>query len=161
MKRKATLLAVLLLSTALGLPPLLAADQTVATAGAGGTYPSGSSFTGITINGLQLAVGSEVNLDGSGLGNFCAILVGVSALGTEQRIVVDGYATGGSRNAANIVVVSGTATLDLGDGTPETPGVPFTATLTSNGSGLGTAGLVIGASTLPSATLNAGSLTIQ
>jgi hypothetical protein len=162
MKRIAFLFAVLLVGAAMALPRVAAAaDQSLATGGAGGIYPPGSSFTGVDINGLQLGVGAEVNLDSSGLGDFTAILLGVSVLGAEQRITIEGQVTGGSRSAANIVVLSGAATLDLGDGSPPTPGVPFTATLTADGNSLGTVGLVIGVTNLPNATLNAGSLTIQ
>jgi hypothetical protein len=160
MKRITILLAALVVSAALGLPQVAAAAESRATAGAGGTYPSGTSFTGVTVNALQLGTGAEVNLDNSGLGQFTAVLLGISYLGQEQNIIVEGEVTGGSRTA-NVVVLSGSSTLDLGDGTPPTPGVPFTATLTSNGSGLGTVGLVIGVTNLPNATLNAGSLTIE
>jgi hypothetical protein len=161
MRRAAILLAGLVIGGLLGLPgAAAAADQSLATAGAGGLYPPGTSFSGVNLNGLQLGVGAEINLDGSGLGNFTAVLLGVSVLGVEQRITIEGQVTGGTRTA-NVAVISGASTLDLGDGSAPTPGVPFTATLTSNGTGLGTVGLVIGVTTVPNATLNAGSLTIK
>jgi hypothetical protein len=161
MKRITILLAALVVSAALGLPQVAAAAESRATSGAGGIFPPDASFTGVTLNALQLGTGAEVNPDSSGLGQFTAVLLGVSGLGLEQNITIEGEVTGGSRNAANVVILSGTSILDLGDGTPPTPGVPFTATLTSDGSGLGIVGLVIGATTLANATLNAGSLTIE
>lgn len=162
MKRVAILLAALVVGAGVGFPSAAAAaDQTLATAGAGGTYPSGTSFLGVNLSALQLGVGSEVNLDGSGLGQFTALLLGTSALGLDQTVILEGQVTGGSRNA-NVAVLTGTTTLDLGDGSAPIPGVSFTATLTSGANGLGTVGVsVVGFANLPNATLNAGSLTIE
>jgi hypothetical protein len=84
MKKRSMLLNVLLLGATLAFPPgAAAADQSLTTAGAGGIYPPGTTFTGIDVNGLQLGLGAEINPDGSGLGNFTAVLVGVSSLGVE------------------------------------------------------------------------------
>jgi hypothetical protein len=162
-KRMATLLAAAAVSGALALPrAAMAADQTVATAGAGAVYPAGTTFTGIPVNGLQLAVGAEVNPDSTGLGNFTAVLLGVTALGLEQNITLEAQVTGGSNPAANVAVLSGTTSIDLGDGTPPTPAIPFIATLTRNPTtNQGTVGLVVGNTTMPNATLNAGSLSIK
>jgi hypothetical protein len=160
MKRITILLAALVV-TALGLPPAALADQTVATVGGGGVYPPGTTYSGVNVNGLQLAFGAEVNLDGTGLGDFTVVLLGLSLAGVEQNIILEGQVTGGSRNAVNIAVVSGTGTLDLGDGSPPTPGVPFTATLTVDATNQGTIGLVIGLTTLPNAALSPGSVAIR
>jgi hypothetical protein len=161
MKRITILLAALVAGAVVGHPGAAAA-QTLATAGAGGTYPSGTTFVGVNIQALQVGVGSEVNQDGSGLGQFTAILVGLSALGADQFVTIEGQVTGGSRPSANVAILTGTSTVNLGDGTPEIPGVAFTATLTSGANGLGTVVLsVTGFADLPNATLNAGSLTIQ
>ena len=164
MKMRAMLLNVLLLGAALALPPMVgAAEQSLATAGAGGVYPAGTTFANIDVRGIQLGFGAEVNPDASGLGNFTAVLLGVSALGLEQRIVIEGYVTGGTRPGANVAVLTGTSTIDLGDGTPATPDIPFTATLTSNPTtALGSVALVLdGLANLPAANLNAGSLIIK
>ena len=163
MKRIATLLSVLVMGAVLALPQRASADdQTIATAGAGGVYPPGTNFTGVDVKALQLAFGAEVNPDGSGLGNLTAVLLGTSALGLEQNIVIKAEVTGGTRNAVNVAVLTGTATIDLGDGTPAVGGVPFTATLTSADLNLGVVGLALtGFSALPDATLNAGSLAIR
>jgi len=152
----------LVASAALGLSAVAgAADPSRATAGAGGLYPANTSYVGVTIKGLQLGTGAEVNSDGSGVGNLCAVLLGVSALGAEQRIVIDGTVSGGSRTAPGVVVLTGASTVDLGDGTPPTPGVPFTATLSTGAGSAATVGLVLGTTTLPNASLNSGSLTIE
>jgi hypothetical protein len=151
-----------LLGALAALPLAAAADDTRATAGAGGVYPSGTSFSGVEVRGLQLGAGAEVFSNGAALGNFTAVLLGVSALGTEQRITIQGAVTGGARNAANVAVLTGVSTVDLGDGTAPAVDVPFTATLTSNASELGAVGLtVVGFTQLPNASLNQGSLSIE
>jgi hypothetical protein len=163
MKKRSMLFNVLLMASALAFPAgAAAADRSLATSGAGGVFPPGTSFTGVDINGLQLGIGVEINPDGSGLGNFTAVLLGVSPLGTEQRITIEGVVAAGTHNAANVAVVSGTSTVDLGDGTLPALDVPFTATLTSDGNDQGTVGLVVsGFTELPNAALDTGSLSIR
>ena len=162
MKRSAVVLAALLLGATLATPHPASADQSLATGGAGGIYPPGTTFDGVPINGLQLGFGVEINPDdSSALGQLCTILIGVSPLGLEQDITIEGQITNASRNAANMAVLSGTASVDMGDGLPPTPGIPFTATVTTDANGQGTVGLVLGLTTLPAATVNAGSMTIE
>jgi hypothetical protein len=159
--KKAFLLTALLLSAAvLAAPHVAAAAETSATGGAGGIYPPGTSFNGVPINGIQLGFGVEIGETGSALGQFAAILLGVSALGLEQNIKIEGAATSGSRNAANVAIFSGTANLDMGDGTPPAP-VPFSVTVTTDANSRGSVGLVLGLTTLPNASVNAGSMTIE
>jgi len=162
MRRLATLLIALLLSAVLGAPPTAAAaDETLATGGAGGIYPPGATLDGVTINGLQAGFGVAINPDGSAPGQFCAVLIGISPLGSEQYITIEGEATNGSRSAPNMAVLSGTASVDMGDGVPPTPGIPFIVTVTTDANGQGTIGLVLGLTTLPSAVVNSGSMTIE
>ena len=162
MKRASELFVALLVSAFLAAPPgTVAQTIATATAGAGGVYPPGTSFGGVTVNGLQSGIGVEINLDGSGLGQFCAVLLGTSALGLEQNIKIEGEVASGSRPAPNITVLTGTALIDLGDGLPAAEGVPFTATVTADANGQGTIGLVTGLAGLPAATINAGSITIN
>jgi Ice-binding-like len=123
------------------------------TAGAGGVYPDGTTFSGVPINGLQS--GYEVEINGSSaIGQFTTVLLGVSN-GLPVNIVIEGTATSGSRSATNIVTFSGTCTVN------GAPGVPCTATITTNASDQGTIGLVIGATTLPNAVVSAGTMTIK
>jgi hypothetical protein len=128
--------------------------------GAGGVYPDGTTFNGVPISGLQSGYGVEIT-GTSALGQFCTVLLGIAVGGLEQNIIIEGKAASGSRTAANTVTFSGTATVNMGDGTPPTPGVAFTATITTNASDQGTIGLVIGATTLPNAVVNSGSMTIK
>ena len=136
---------------------------THAAAGAGGTYPAGTSFSGIAVTGLQVGFGAEISPDGTGAGEFTVVLLGVSAIPGETRpITIEGQITGGVRNALSVAVVSGTASVDLGDGLPPAPGIPFVATLVRDpATAQGTVGLKIGSTELPTATLNEGSLSIQ
>ena len=161
MRRSAVVLATFLLSAVLGTSHAAATDEVLATGGAGGIYPPGTTLDGVSINGLQSGFGLEINPDSSALGQFCAVLIGVSSLGLEQNIKIEGEVTNGSRNAANIAVFSGTASVDMGDGLPATPGIPFTVTVTTDANSPGTIGLVLGLTTLPNAAVNAGSMTIE
>jgi hypothetical protein len=158
MKRIVILEAVIL---AAALWPASVSAQTSVTVGAGGIYPAGTTFNGIPLNGLQAGYGVEITATGSALGQFSTVLLGVNAVGLQQNIVVEGKPSSGSKIAANITTFSGTCTVDMGDGTPPTPGVPFTATITTDGNDQGSIGLVIGLTTLPNAVVNAGSMTIQ
>ena len=137
------------------------AQSSAVTAGAGGVYPAGTSFSGVQINALQAGIGVEIASGGSALGQFCTVLFGVTALGVQQNISIVGKGTAGSRSAANVATFSGTCTVDMGDGTPPASGVPFTATITTDANGQGSIGLLIGITSLPNATVNSGSMTIQ
>ena len=161
MKRPSVLFAALVLSASLAASPVAAADPTIVTGGAGGTYPPAASFAGVSINGIESGFGVEISLGGSALGQFCVVLLGVSAAGAEQNIKLEGEVTTASQPAPNVAILSGTAAIDMGDGLAAVDGVPFTATVATNASGLGTIGLVTGLASLPDATMNVGSLTIR
>lgn len=140
--------------------PVMAGQETTVGAGAGGIFPPGTSFNGVPISGLEAGFGLELE-DGHGLGEFCVILLGTSLLGIEQTIVIEGKVTAGAQTAANVATFSGTVTVNMGDGTVPTVGVPFTATVMTNADDQGTLGLIIGDTTLPNATIDAGSMTIS
>jgi hypothetical protein len=160
--RRPAVVATVLLSAILGTSNVAAGgDDTLATGGAGGLYPPGTVLNGVSISGLQTGFGVEIHSDGSALGQFAAVLIGVSPLGLEQDITIEGEGTAGSRSAADIALYSGTASVDMGDGLPATPGVPFTVTVATDADGRGTIGLMLGLTTLPSAAVNAGSVTVE
>jgi hypothetical protein len=154
------LLAALLFAVLVMLPPAAFAQETCVTVGAGGIYPSDTSFKGVPINGLQSGYGIGIGSTGWALGQFCTVLLGVNAGGLKQVITIEGEASAGSL-AGNVVTFSGTCTIYMGDGSPPLPGVPFTATITTGANDQGTIGLVLGSTTLPNATINQGSMTIQ
>src|SRR5437899_2582163 len=138
-----------------------AQSDTSATTAAKGTFPSGTSFNGLPISALQIATGVIVAADGSGAeGKLTIALTATTLLGGQQIINIEADISGGQRAATNVAIVSGTGTVDMGDGTPPLPGVPIIATITTDSNHLGTVGLAIGATTLPSATIGDGSMTV-
>jgi hypothetical protein len=161
MKRSRIMLTALASSAVLALAGRAAADPMTATGGATGPYPPATSFAGIAVSAIQSGFGADIGVAGAGAGQFCAILLGVSSLGLEQNIKIEGEVTGASHPAPNIAVLSGTATVDMGDGLPAAEGIPFTATVATDANGLGTIGLLTSLASLPDATMNVGSLTIH
>ena len=133
---------------------------TSATTAAEGIYPPGTSFNGVPITGLNIGSGSLVAADGTAEGHLGIELLGPTILGNQQIISVEATVSGGSLTAANVTTVSGTCTIDMGNGTPPLTGVPFVATITTDSQNQGTVGLVLGATVLPAATINDGSMTI-
>ena len=163
MKRLGLVFGSLVLGAALAAPrAVAAAEPTYVNGAAGGSYPAGAVFGGVDLKGLELALGSDISLDGTGSGQFTAVLLGLTLAGETRPLTVEGKITAGTRTAANVAVVSGFASLDLGDGLPPAPDIPFTATLVRDAAtALGTVGLVIGSAELPTVALGEGSLTIQ
>ena len=148
-----------LVAVAIVLPwrPVAAQSSDGLTAGAGaGVYPSGTTFNGVPITGLRFGIGIALPANGTVSGQFQTVLLGLSALGQPQEISVEGEATSGAVNADGSSTFSGTCTIDMGGGTPPLTGVPFTITSTTN-----SLLLILGGTTLPTASVTAGSITIQ
>ena len=135
------------------------AAETVITGGGGGLFPPNASFNGIPITGLEFGFGLEFSGDGDKVGEFNVVLLGTGVFG-PQSITLEGSVTGGVTVSGNVARFSGTATLDMGAGAPALPGVPFAVTLTTDANDQGSLGLVIGTTTLPSAAVNEGTMTI-
>jgi hypothetical protein len=161
MKRSALWFAALFLSVLAGVPQLAAAAETRVTAAGEGIYPPDTTFNSVPISGLQFGFGLEFSDVGDKVGHIVVILRGISSVGLEQDIVIEVEVTGGSRAAPNVAVISGTCTIDMGNGTPPLPGVPFIATVTTNANDQGTIGLEIGTITLSGANVTEGSMTIK
>jgi hypothetical protein len=154
------ILVALAIFTIVGLAPdgglrVVAGTETQVSAAAEGVFPSGAGFSGISLEGSTFAIGIVVRSDGSAVGGFQTVLFGTSLLGDSQSIALEGSVERGSADAAGSVSFSGTATLDLGDGSPPTD-VPFSAIATTSG-----LKLTIGATELPTQTLGAGSIFIR
>lgn len=158
MNKRAGLIALLL--TICVSPALFAGQETIVSAAFGGLFPAGTTFGGVPVQALDAGFGLEIE-DGQALGEFCVVLLGTSLLGVEQTILIEGKATAGAQTAANIATFSGTVTVNMGDGTVAALNVPFTATVSTNAEDQGSLGLVIGGTTLPDATVDAGSMTIS
>ena len=151
----------LLAATILGLASLIApapaaAQDTGVTGAAEATFPNGATFNGISLKGLTLGQGLFIGQDGSATGQFQAVLLGTSPLGTPQNVTVEGEVSGGAVAADGSASFSGTATVDMGDGTLPLPGVPFTVTAAA-----GSLGLILNAVALPTATISAGTVTVK
>ena len=133
----------------------VAAADTEVSAAAEGVFPSGASLSGISLQGSTFAIGIVVRSDGSAVGEFQTVLLGSTLLGRSQSISLEGPVQGGSASAPGTVSFWGTATLDMGDGTPATD-IPFSAIATTSG-----LRLTIGATELPTQTLGGGSIFIR
>src|SRR5256712_6391966 len=137
-------------------PAPVAAQDAGVTGAAEAAFPDGATFNGISLKGLTLGQGMFIAPDGSATGQFQAVLLGTSLLGTPQNVTVEGEVRGGSVAADGSATFSGTATVDMGDGTLPLPGVPFAVTVSA-----GSLGLILNAVALPTATLSAGSITVK
>ena len=133
----------------------VAGTVTQVTAAASGTFPPGATFNGVPLEGSTFGFGVVVRVDGSALGNFEIVLAGTTLLGQTQNIILVGNVSSGLSNLDGSVTFSGAGTLDLGDGSLPTDGVPFTVTATTNG-----LQVTIGATILPTQTLADGSIFI-
>lgn len=157
--KRSGVLWVLILSVAITVTtaPVIGQVTDTGVTGAGaGSFPDGAAFNGIPLRGLELGQGIFIAADGTASGEFHVVLLGTSFLGQPQDIVVEGKVSNGSSGPNGSVTFSGVATVDVGDGTLPLVDVPFTVTATSEGLLLG-----LGTSTLPPATLTAGSITIE
>jgi hypothetical protein len=133
---------------------------TSVSASGSGPYPSGATYGGVPISAVNFASSVEIGPTGTALGELSVTLIG-NVLGVERDIVVEAEVNAGSRPQANVTNFSGTCTIDLGDGTPPLPGVTFSATITADSSGLGTLALALGATTLPVANINDGTIALK
>ena len=137
--------------------PLAAQTDASLTVGAGAAvYPAGTSFNGVPISGLQFGIGVDLPANGPKAGQFQTTLIGLSALGQQQLINIEGEVTGGSVRSDGSSTFSGVCTVDMGNGTPPLTGVPFVVTATAN-----SLLLVINATNLPAASVSAGSIVIR
>jgi hypothetical protein len=129
--------------------------ETAATGAGEGSLPAGATFSGISLNGLQVGMGLSIASNNAAAGQFFAVLQGTSALGQAREIEVLGRVTSGSVGSDGSVTFGGRAAVDIGGGSAPLD-LPFTVTATAGG-----LLLELGTSTLPSATLTGGSITIE
>ena len=129
-------------------------DDRSVTAATSGLFAAGAELGPVALQGLQIATGVFIEADGSASGTFHAVLQG-SNLNNPQEITVEGNVTGGSVDADGRATFSGSASLDLGDGTPPLLNVGFSVTAGSDG-----LVLVVDSITL-TATLTADAITID
>lgn len=143
-------------------PPPAVADAGVPggiSGAAGGIFPSGAVLYGLPLNALKLGKGLAIFSDGAASGEVEIELDGISLLGAPQTITVEGQAWSGSFDAFGDPTFSGTATVDLGNGSAPLLNVPFVVRLTSTGVDSWTLGLTVAQSALPAAPITEGSIT--
>ena len=144
------------LTTAMSSPAttLAASTDGTVTGVAAGSFPVRSSFGGIDLTGFEIATGVITETDGSATGVFHAVLAGRSLLGSARNITLEGNVTQGSATEGS-GIFSGLASLDLGNGLPAVPGVPFNVE-TRDGSMV----LTIQSTVLPSVAFDQGGVDI-
>ena len=117
-------------------PAPVAAQDAAGVTGAGeAIFSGGATISGLSLSGLTLGQGVSFAQDGSATGQFQAVLFGTSLLGAPQEVTVEGEVRNGFVVGVGSATFSGTATVDMGDGTPPLPGVPFTVTASTGSLG--------------------------
>ena len=130
-----------------------AADDGGMIAGAGvGVFPSGAMLAGVALSSMNFGQGVLTAPDGSATGTFHAVLLAASI--PSLAVTVEGSVNAGS--IAGIATFGGTATVDLGDGSPALQGVPFQVSLSPDG-----LQLALDATVLPTLTLSAGAIAME
>jgi hypothetical protein len=160
-RRMIGLTAVIALVLGLAAAPAFAQADIGVTGAGGGVYPPNTAYNSVPLSGLQFGFGVNVRAIGTVGGRVNITLLGTSALGGAQSIEVDGKATAGSATIGSTATVSGTATVDMGDGTAPLLNVPFTLTVVTKADAQGTLTLVLGTTNLPAATINDGAIAVQ
>jgi len=157
MKKQICLISIILGLLALT-PTAATADSEVTsvTGAADGLFATGTTLAGVTLDSLDLGTGVFIDSDGSGTGTFHAVLSGHLLLGQHREIIVEGNVSAGVPASGGQANFSGTATVDLGDGTLPLPGIPFSVTVTADG-----LVLVLGSTSLPVAGLTVGTIAID
>jgi hypothetical protein len=138
--------------TLLNATPTFAGSEIQVTAAASAAFPADTAFSGIPVTRATFGLGAVVDSSGSASGDFEIVLQGTSPLGQPQDITLVGKVSAGLGNEDGSVSLTGSATLDMGDGAlPLT--VPFAVVVTADG-----LQLTIDATALPALTVTEGSI---
>ena len=158
MKRHIISVTMSFLTVVIILLPASAFGQSIsgATGTGAGTFPANTTFSGVSISGLQFSMGVFTPGDTTAAGQVVVTLLGTTVLGQPQNIEIEGDATTGAINLDGSRTFSGTARMDMGDGTPPLAALPFTVRASLN-----TLLVTVGVSNLPLASLTAGSIIID
>ena len=159
MKRTiSTLLIILGMVAVLSVPtPTRATGESGTVTGVGrATFGQGAALGAVALSGLDFGTGMFLEPDGSGNGVFTAVLTGKSGLGQTRLITIDGEVLRGALAPDGRAHFSGTARVNLGDGSPVLSRVPFSVTTTAN-----SLRLAIDSTMLPAAQLAGGTFNIN
>src|SRR5205814_6905932 len=99
--------AILGLASLMAPAPVAAQDAAGVTGAAEAAFPNRAAFNGVSLKGLTLGQGMYIAQDGSATGQFQAVLLGTSPLGTPQNVTVEGEVGGGSVAADGSATFSG------------------------------------------------------
>jgi hypothetical protein len=105
----------------------------VVTSGGAGIFPAGATFNSVQLAGGTFGLGAQTDGAGTAKGDLEVQLNGNSLIGLSQWITVTGWITSGAQNPDGSMTFNGTCTLDMGDGTPPTPGLALVANLSATG----------------------------
>src|SRR5882762_10196154 len=124
--RKRLALLILILVAFAGTPMYAQVAPTpVAVTGAGAaTFGAGAVLSGVSLSTMRFGIGVNIAGDGTASGDFQSTLLGAQS----RKIVVEGKVSSGSSGVTGSTF-SGTCSVDLGDGSVATTGVPFTVTV--------------------------------
>ena len=114
------------------------AGEAISTAGAAGVFGATPTFNGVELAGGIFSLGVRSS-GGSGYGDLHVEYTGISLLGLYQIISVDAWITGVT-TVGGTTTLTGTCSLDMGDGPPPVGGLAFTGTLTATGLAVTVAG---------------------
>jgi len=131
------------------------------TAAGGAVLGSGASLGAVSLTDMKFGIGALIAASGAATGDVESTLRGTSTKGKPQTITVEGKPTAGSARAGGPGNLSGTCSVDMGDGSPALSGVPFALTVTTGPDGKWSLLMTLGDTHLPAATVNAGSITVR
>lgn len=144
-----------MVALSLGMPPgaATAQDSTNLVLAGSGLFAGATSYEGVRLKEVDCGLGVDLAPVVAGAeGDVSCTMSGRTILGNLPRqITLAGLVGAGSLSPAGVVSVQGTATVDLGDGSPPLTGLTFSMEVTPNTEGKGTLVLVVDQSPLTAA----------
>jgi hypothetical protein len=139
-------------------PRSAAAQQpTVITEAGEAAFTGAPVYRGVRLSGVSFGAGGTVLGNGSAFGNFSFAFHGVAVSGGQARTMnYGGGIQGGAVSPSGVVSVSGSGTLDPGDGSPVVTSVPFLLEITPNVDSQGTLAFTLEAVHLTAALISEG-----
>ena len=150
---------ILAAAIALSARPAAAQSATSVTGAGAAVLASGALYQTVSLTDLKFGMGVLLAAGGTS-GDFESTLIGTSTAGVPQTILVQGKPTAGSGSVSG-ANFSGLSIVDMGDGTPAVSGVPFALTVSLGADGKWTMLMILGTTSLPTATLSSGSITVK
>src|SRR2546426_5820493 len=100
-------------------PGTAVAQESSHLAGAGGaTFASGATFNGVPLTSMRFGFGVDISQDGHAVGDFETTLLGLTAQGQPQIIIIETKASSGSIGSTGDATIAGASAVHMGAGTP-------------------------------------------